>query len=93
MFAGRVAVRVKVPTGKAPSLSVLVLLVTGVVLILKGILVPAGKFDAPATLKATVRVLVAAGGGTTTVSVILIVRFSVAPEVMVKLRVLVPVTL
>ena len=89
-MAGSVAVRVKVPTGKAPSLRVLVLLVTGVVLILKGIFVPAGKFDAPATLKPTLKVLMV---GAATVLAMLMVRFRVAPDVMVKLRVFVPVTL
>lgn len=92
-MAGRVAVRVKVPTGKAPSFRVFVLFVTGVVLILKGILVPAGKLLAAAVLKATLKVDVPAPGPPPAVLPILMVRFSVPPAVVVKVAVVVPVTL
>ena len=54
----------KVPSGKAPSFKVLVLFVIGVVSMVKGIFVPAGKFDAPATLKAMLSVPTANTEGT-----------------------------
>lgn len=91
-MAGRVAVRVKVPTGKAPSFNVFVLLVIGVVLIEKGIFVPTGKFVDPAVLKAILRVEVPAPGPPPAVLTMLMLKFSVPPAVVVKVSVVVPVT-
>ena len=91
MFAGRVAVRVKVPAGNAPSFRVLVLLVTGVVLMANEIFVPTGKLEDPAVLKPIVRADVPAPGPPAVLT-ILMVRLSVPPVVVVKVNVVPPVT-
>jgi hypothetical protein len=64
VLAGIVAVKVNAPSGKAVSLRKLVLFVTGLVLMLNGMFVPPGKFDAPLGSKETVKLPMAKTDGT-----------------------------